>query len=109
MINGRRAAKSAEAEPGAATQGSHVTRRDRLCDNRVMRVIVGIANETESAAVADGLRREGAQSVRGPAKSLPDVLVAEFPEGDLARTVKRVAALPGVRYAEPDEMRSIAD
>jgi hypothetical protein len=74
-----------------------------------MRVVVGITPETEAAAVAEALRQEGAHSVQGPAQSLPDVLVADFPEGDLTDTVKRVAALPGVRYAEPDEMQSILD
>jgi len=72
-----------------------------------MRIVVGIAVGREPASVAEALRRKGARSVQGPAPSLPDVLVAEFPEGDLESTVKSVAALPGVRYAEPDELQSI--
>jgi hypothetical protein len=71
-----------------------------------MRIVVGIATGREPGSVAAALRREGASSVQGPAPSLPDVLVAEFPEGDLERTVKTVAALPGVRYAEPEELQS---
>ena len=77
------------------------------CDTSAMRVVVGLVPETEASAVAQALRDEGAHGVSGPAPSLPDVLVAEFPEGDQADILKRVGAMPGVRYAEPDEMRSI--
>lgn len=70
-----------------------------------MRVVVGLAVDQEPEAVAEVLRSKGAKHVQGPAPSLPDVLVADFPEGDVDATVKTVAELPGVRYAEPDEMR----
>ena len=43
--------------------------------------------------------------MQGPAESLPDVLIADFPGEDVTGTVQRVAALSGVRYAEPDVMR----
>jgi fervidolysin-like protein len=79
------------------------------CDTAVMRVVVGIASDAKPESVEESLRREGARSVQGPAPSLPDVLVAEFPDADAGAMVKRVAALPGVRYAEPDEMRTILD
>lgn len=74
-----------------------------------MRVIVGIVTGHDVATVADALLHSGAGGVQGPAASLPDVLVADFPDGDPASIVERVAALPGVRYAEPDELRSTLD
>jgi hypothetical protein len=74
-----------------------------------MRVVVGVAPGHEPAAVAEELVAKGAREVQGPAPSLPDVLVAEFPEGDVDETVKSLAEIPGVRYAEPDAMRSILD
>lgn len=72
-----------------------------------MRVVVGLTAGQEPGPVIEALRAQGARHVQGPAPSLPDVLVAEFPEGDVAGTVETVTALPGVRYAEPEQMRSI--
>jgi hypothetical protein len=74
-----------------------------------MRVVVGLAPGHEPTAVADRLVAKGAHHVQGPTPSLPDVLVADFPQGDVDSTVKSIAELPGVRYAEPDEMRSILE
>jgi hypothetical protein len=71
-----------------------------------VRINVGIASGSEWASVAAALRDKGARSVQDPQPSLPDVLVAEFPEGDVADTVRRVEELPGVRFAERDELRS---
>jgi hypothetical protein len=73
-----------------------------------MRVVIGLHADQEPEALAETLRSHGARHVQGPAPSLPDVLVADFPEGDMDGTVKTVAKLPGVRYAEPDEWQSIA-
>jgi hypothetical protein len=73
-----------------------------------MRVVIGLAEGQKPEPLADALRSHGAHHVEGPAPSLPGVLLADFPEGDVDRTVKKVAELPGVRYAEPDEWQSIA-
>lgn len=71
-----------------------------------MRIVVGLIADQEPEPVVEALRQLGARHVLGPAPSLPDVRVADFPEGDLEQTVQAVAALPGVRYAEPDQMQS---
>jgi len=73
-----------------------------------MRVVVGLSVDQQPEPLAQELRARGASHVRGPAPSLPGVLIADFPEGDLASKVKEVAELPGVRYAEPDELQTIA-
>jgi hypothetical protein len=73
-----------------------------------MRVVVGLVEGQEPEPLVVALRSKGAKHVQGPAPSLPGVLVAEFPEGDVEGIVKVVSDLPGVRYAEPDEMQSIA-
>ncbi len=75
-----------------------------------MRVVVGLDAGHLPATVTDALLAHGARAVRGPAPSLPDVLVAEFPDDDDATvTLERVAALSGVRYAERDTLRSTLD
>ena len=74
-----------------------------------MRVVVGIVAGHDNDAVAEALRRSGAGDVRGPAAALPDVLVADFPDGDPASIVRQVALLPGVRYAEPEALRGTLD
>jgi hypothetical protein len=69
-----------------------------------MRVVVGLEPGQDPGAVADALRAFGADAVQGPAPSLPDVLTAEVPDGT---AVEAIAALDGVRYAEPDQLRGI--
>jgi hypothetical protein len=88
----------------AALDASVASRYDRA-----MRIVVGIVAGSDPAAVAEAVRGVGARNVQGPLPSLPDVLIAEFPEPDRGGTVKTVAALPGVRFAELDELRSILD
>jgi hypothetical protein len=73
-----------------------------------MRVVVGLSADQQPEPLADELRSRGASHVQGPVPALPGVLIADFPEGDLATKVKEVAQLSGVRYAEPDEMQTIA-
>ena len=73
-----------------------------------MRVVVGLSADQEPEPLVKELHSRGASHVQGPAPSLPGVLVADFPEGDLASKVKEIAELPGVRYAEPDEMQTVA-
>jgi hypothetical protein len=70
-----------------------------------MRVVVGLEPGSDVGAVSDALRAAGARYVSEPQPSLPDVVVAEFPDGDVTATVKAASALPGVRYAEPDQLR----
>ena len=36
---------------------------------------------------------------------MPDVLVADFPDEDLADLTTRLVGLQGVRYAEPDSIQ----
>ena len=71
-----------------------------------MRVVVGLTEGHDPKSVAQALRSLGAAHVQGPLPSLPDVLVADFPPRESDTLVKSVTELPGVRYAEPDEMRS---
>jgi hypothetical protein len=70
-----------------------------------MRFVVGLEADQDVAAVSDALLALGAHSVVGPQPSLPDVLLADFPDGNVDEMVKRIAALPGVRYAEPEQLR----
>jgi hypothetical protein len=71
-----------------------------------VRIVVGLVPDAEWTAVAAALRDAGAADVRPPLPSLPDVVLAEFPQGDAEAVAARVAALPGVRYAEPDTLSS---
>lgn len=79
------------------------------CDTGPMRIVVGLTQDGDVDEVADALSRLGARHVQGPAPSLPGVLVADFAEREAGDMVKRLVALPGVRYAEPDEMRTTLD
>ena len=74
-----------------------------------MRIVVGLEPGCDAAAVADALRQAGASDVRGPAPSLPDVLVAEFAGRDPGHAVRAACELPGVRYAEPDRLTATDD
>jgi hypothetical protein len=69
------------------------------------RVVVGLESKDDVPAVSEALRAAGAQHVSEPQPSLPDVVVAEFPDDDEDNTLKSIAALKGVRYAEPDQLR----
>lgn len=71
-----------------------------------VRVIVGLAEGSDPATVATRLREAGARHVSAPLPSLPDVVVAEFPP-DIEDPVARAQTVPGVRYAEPDVLRTI--
>lgn len=73
-----------------------------------MRVVVGLSADQQPEPLIEELHSRGASHVQGPTPSLPGVLVAEFPQGDLKSKVKEVAELPGVRYAEPDAVQRIA-
>lgn len=71
-----------------------------------VRVVVGLEPDADWRKVAERLRAEGAEDVRPPRVSLPDVVVATFlSETDLGELVSRVARLPGVSYAEPDTIQ----
>lgn len=73
-----------------------------------MRVVVGLHEGQGHEDAAEQLRRAGATAVQGPAPALPDVLVAEIPDAGAEAAIARIAALDGVRYAEPDQPRGIA-
>jgi hypothetical protein len=71
-----------------------------------MRIVVGVTPNQDPAIVADELRKIGAQFVHEPTAVLPDVVVAEFAQGDTDQLLSEVQQLPGVRYAELDAMRT---
>ncbi len=85
-----------------------------------MRLIVGLTEDASPEDVAAALRGEGAVHVQASDPAQPLVLVVEFadtapttpaasaePDGGEGELLARVAALAGVRYAEPDQMRGI--
>jgi hypothetical protein len=70
-----------------------------------MRMVVGLAEDASAAQVSSALMSAGASHVSSTGPAQPAVLVAEFPA--LGRELlDQVAALPGVRYAEPDAMQT---
>jgi hypothetical protein len=73
-----------------------------------MRVVVGLEGTQHVAAVTQALRAAGATWVSAPQPSLPDVIVAEYPEDDPAAVLAQISGIRGVRYAEPDQPRSIS-
>jgi hypothetical protein len=70
-----------------------------------MRIVVGLAEDASVEEVWAALVSAGASDVRTSGPAQPQVLVAEFPEGG-PELLDEVARLPGVRYAEPDEMQT---
>ena len=70
-----------------------------------MRIVVGLHADADAEGMAETLRQAGARDVRPPAPSMPDVLVADFPDEDLADLTTRLVGLQGVRYAEPDSIQ----
>jgi hypothetical protein len=72
-----------------------------------MRIVVGLHENSSAEAVAAALVGAGAISARSTGPAQPRVLVAEFPPAeDQGELIERVSSLPGVRYAEPDEMQT---
>jgi hypothetical protein len=76
-----------------------------------MRIVVGLHENADASSVSAALRDLGARDVRPPQQSLPGVVVAEFggepaEQPDEGALLARVTGLEGVRYAEPDAMRS---
>jgi hypothetical protein len=71
-----------------------------------MRMVVGLQSGALWEQVADDLRMQGAAAVTPPAPSLPDVVVADFADESVDELTARLAALPGVRYAEPDALQT---
>jgi hypothetical protein len=71
-----------------------------------MRIIVGLAPGVDPSPITEALRGLGADSVQGPTEALPDVLVANFGDEDASPLIDRIVRLPGVRYAEPDQLRT---
>jgi hypothetical protein len=72
-----------------------------------MRVVVMLEAGADVGQVAAGLRALGADDVRGPQPSLPDVVVATFPT-DAPAALRDIGALRGVRVAEVDALRGPA-
>ena len=71
-----------------------------------MRLVVGLESSGDVPSVTDALRAAGAVHVFPPQPSLPDVVVAEFPDNiDEGAALHSITALNGVRYAEPDGLR----
>jgi hypothetical protein len=72
-----------------------------------MRINVGLFPGQDPSPIAETLRGMGALSVKEPTSVLPDVVIADFPEGDTESILKSIKPLPGVRYAEQDAWRTI--
>jgi hypothetical protein len=71
-----------------------------------VRVIVQFAQGRDWSTVAQGLEAAGAERVQGPRASLPDRLVALFPdETGVSGAVEAARGTDGVIDAEPDVMR----
>lgn len=70
-----------------------------------MQLVIGLDDDASVATVTESLRAAGASYVSTPPPSLPDVLVAQFPDGDVGARVRAVRAIAGVRYAEPEQLR----
>jgi len=66
---------------------------------------VGLDHSCDVEAVTDALRAAGASYVSKPPPSLPDVLVAQFPDGSEDDTLTHISHIPRVRYAEIDQPR----
>lgn len=69
------------------------------------RAVISYASGADAAALRAALRDAGAATVE-PIASLPDTLLATVDAGAIDAFLRRAAALPGVRAAERDEMRS---
>jgi hypothetical protein len=72
----------------------------------MQRVIVGLDPDADWEQVGDALRAAGAETVDPPRESLPDVIVASYPdETPIEVAVEAAVAICGVAYAEPDTLR----
>ena len=70
------------------------------------RIVIGLEAGADGSAVREALLAAGAASV-AIAPSQPDVAVVDLPIGhDQARFMEQARRLPGVRYVEPEAMRS---
>jgi hypothetical protein len=74
-----------------------------------MRIVVGLDPGAPAAAIDGALRARGATDVRPPAPSLPDVMLTEFPDQPEEAVLTDVRAIPGVRYAEVDVLRTMLE
>jgi hypothetical protein len=73
-----------------------------------VRMVIGLQRGADRDRVVAAVRAAGATDLRPPSASLPDVIVAEFPDDDEAALVARLGALDGVRYAEVDVLRGFS-
>ncbi|MDQ1743784.1 MAG: hypothetical protein QOE23_2123 [Pseudonocardiales bacterium] len=74
-----------------------------------MRFVVGLEEGTDRELVAENLQDAGARTVTSLAPTMPDVMMVEFEddaEPEQGRLMARLAAMPGVRYAEPDVLQT---
>ena len=77
----------------------------------MQRVIVGLEQGADWVQISDALQAAGAEAVDPPRESLPDVVVASYPD-DVPRSILAVQAaqaVPGVAYAEPDTLQFAFD
>jgi hypothetical protein len=67
------------------------------------RIVIGIEAGTDWPQLEARLRAFGAEVVRQPSSTAPDVVLVEVStEEPLEALLQRLNALPGVRYAELD-------
>jgi cell division protein FtsX len=73
------------------------------------RVIVHLEPDTDVKPIKTALEAAGAESVRGPALELPDVLIVTIPnDQNINEFIRKAQEVPGVRYAEPDSWQFTA-
>lgn len=70
------------------------------------RIVIGLQPGADSVRLIDELKSIGAQRIQPPNATLPDVIVAEFADDDLQALLRTTGELEGVRYSEPDALRT---
>jgi hypothetical protein len=76
----------------------------------MQRVIVGLEQGADWVQISDALQAAGAEAVDPPRESLPDVVVASYPDDiSIDTAVQAAQAVPGVAYAEPDTLQFAFD
>jgi len=71
------------------------------------RAIIGLQPGADWAGIKQRLVAAGAESIRDPSPSQPDVLVATIPDARaMDAFLQSARTMPGVRYAEPDAWRT---
>ncbi|HEY5985195.1 MAG TPA: hypothetical protein VIV12_02250 [Streptosporangiaceae bacterium] len=73
-----------------------------------MRMVIGLDPTADRESVELAVRAAGATGLRPQSPSLPDVIVADFPDNDEAALIARLGTIDGIRYVERDAMRGFS-